>query len=110
MTTMYLYDSLGNYTGSQEHIKYSRLPNNYTEIAPPDGQFAVWVGNQWELRDAPVVPPPPSPPVETIESLKEKLVETDYVGLTDYDKQKPELLAQRQQWREAIRALDNQGI
>jgi hypothetical protein len=38
---------------------------------------------------------------------KAKLLETDYVGLSDYDKDQPELKAQRQAWRDEIRALES---
>lgn len=38
--------------------------------------------------------------------LKQFLRDTDYVALTDYDKSKPEVLAQRQAWREEIRTLE----
>lgn len=41
-----------------------------------------------------------------IQELKKLLAETDYVALSDYDKSKPEVLAQRQQWREEIRSLE----
>lgn len=41
-----------------------------------------------------------------IVELKQLLAETDYVTLSDYDKDKPEVLAQRQEWREEIRALE----
>lgn len=38
--------------------------------------------------------------------LKKLLADTDYVALADYDKSKPEVLAQRQSWREEIRTLE----
>jgi hypothetical protein len=41
-----------------------------------------------------------------IAELKQFLAETDYVVLPDYDKDKPEVLAQRQEWREEIRTLE----
>ena len=41
-----------------------------------------------------------------IAELKQKLAETDYVALVDYDQDKPEVKAQRQAWREEIRALE----
>lgn len=40
-----------------------------------------------------------------IAELKQLLASTDYVALADYDKSKPEVLAQRQAWREELRAL-----
>lgn len=44
--------------------------------------------------------------VARILELKRFLAETDYVALPDYDKSKPEVLAQRQAWREEIRTLE----
>ena len=38
--------------------------------------------------------------------LKQLLRDTDYVALADYDKSKPDVLAQRQAWREEIRTLE----
>ena len=40
-----------------------------------------------------------------IVELKALLAETDYVALSDYDKDKPGVLAQRQAWRDEIREL-----
>ena len=40
-----------------------------------------------------------------IAELKQLLASTDYVALPDYDKSKPDVLAQRQAWREELRAL-----
>jgi hypothetical protein len=56
----------------------------------------------WELR--------PIDAVDTakvrVQELKRLLADTDYVALTDYDKEKPELLSQRQEWRDEIRTLE----
>ena len=41
-----------------------------------------------------------------ITELQQKLRDTDYVTLPDYDKDKPEILADRQAWREEIRSLE----
>jgi len=41
-----------------------------------------------------------------ITELKRLLAETDYVVLSDYDQDKPELKAQRQAWRQEIRTLE----
>ena len=43
---------------------------------------------------------------ERIAELKRNLAETDYVTLPDYDKDKPEVLADRQAWRDEIRQLE----
>jgi len=41
-----------------------------------------------------------------IAELKKLLASTDYVALADYDKSKPDVLAQRQAWRVELRALE----
>ena len=41
-----------------------------------------------------------------IAELKQFLRETDHVALVDYDKPKPEVLTQRQAWRDEIRKLE----
>ena len=41
-----------------------------------------------------------------IAELKLLLASTDYVALADYDKSKPEVIAQRQAWREELRTLE----
>jgi hypothetical protein len=38
--------------------------------------------------------------------LQQLLRDTDYVALSDYDKDKPDVLAQRQAWRAEIRELE----
>lgn len=40
-----------------------------------------------------------------ISELKKLLLDTDYVALPDYDKDKAHMLVDRQAWREEIRAL-----
>jgi hypothetical protein len=40
-----------------------------------------------------------------IVELKQLLGDTDYIAMPDYDKSKPEILAQRQAWRDEIRRL-----
>ena len=44
-----------------------------------------------------------------IAALKQLLADTDYVALSDYDKSKPEVLTQRQAWRDEIRTLEAQA-
>lgn len=41
-----------------------------------------------------------------IAELQQFLRDTDYVALSDYDKHKPDVLAQRQTWRDELRALE----
>lgn len=43
---------------------------------------------------------------ERISELKQLLADTDYVALSDYDKDKPDVLAQRLAWREEVRQLE----
>jgi len=43
---------------------------------------------------------------ERIAELKQLLRDSDFVALPDYDKDKPDVLAQRQAWREEIRELE----
>jgi hypothetical protein len=53
---------------------------------------------------------PPVPYVQSVEEriaeLKQLLADTDYVALSDYDQDKPEVKAQRQLWRDEIRELE----
>lgn len=41
-----------------------------------------------------------------IAELQQKLRDTDYVALPDYDQDKPDIIAQRQAWRDEIRQLE----
>jgi hypothetical protein len=41
-----------------------------------------------------------------VAELKQLLRDTDYVALSDYDKDKPEVVAQRQAWRDELRGLE----
>ena len=41
-----------------------------------------------------------------IAELKQLLRDTDHVALSDYDQDKPEVKAQRQAWRDEVRALE----
>jgi hypothetical protein len=43
---------------------------------------------------------------ERIAELKQLLRDTDFVALPDYDKDKPDVLAQRQAWRDELRELE----
>jgi hypothetical protein len=44
---------------------------------------------------------------ERIRELKKLLSDTDYIALSDYDKEQTELKLQRKEWREEIRSLEN---
>jgi hypothetical protein len=41
-----------------------------------------------------------------VSELKQLLAGTDYIAMPDYDKSKPEVLVQRQAWREELRTLE----
>ena len=41
-----------------------------------------------------------------IAELKQLLADTDYVALSDYDKDKADVIAQRQAWRDKIQELE----
>ena len=41
-----------------------------------------------------------------IKDLRFNLIQTDYVALSDYDKDKPDILAQRAEWRAELRQLE----
>ena len=42
-----------------------------------------------------------------VTELKRLLFETDYVALPDYDKEKPEIIIQRQEWRVELREIES---
>lgn len=82
--------------------------------AVPDSQRAKWENEQWVFEDIPQPEPEPEPEPPTekelkqmrIGKLKQKLRDTDYVALPDYDKDKPKIFADRQAWRDEIRQLE----
>lgn len=43
---------------------------------------------------------------DRVVELKQLLRETDYVALSDYDKDKADVITQRQAWREELRAIE----
>ncbi len=57
-------------------------------------------------KDQILAPTPEQLAEQRISELQQKLRDTDYVGLQDYDKDKPEIIAQRQAWRDEIRQLE----
>jgi outer membrane biosynthesis protein TonB len=109
------------------------IPAGCVETAPPsfsEGQFARWTGDAWVVEEIPAPEPEPEPTPEPepeptpepepeptpeelaeqakqerIEELKQFLRDTDYVVLPDYDKLKPEIIAERQAARNEIREL-----
>jgi len=80
----------------------------------PDGwvQSDTLVGIGYSYANGGFWPPAtdtPSPEevvAEKIAELKQMLRDTDYVALPDYDQDKPDVLANRQTWREEIRTLE----
>ena len=80
----------------------------------PDDRRAKWENGQWVFEDIPQPEPEPEPEPPTDEEVKQtriaelqqKLRNTDYVALSDYDRDRPEILAERQAWREEIRQLE----
>jgi hypothetical protein len=70
------------------------------ETVPMSEAEAADIRKTWaETETAPT-------PEERIAELKQFLRDTDYVALPDYDQAKPEVLAQRQAWRDEIRGLE----
>lgn len=68
----------------------------------------VQTGEITQVPDDIIYPDPVPPTAEQrIAELKQLLRDTDYVALSDYDKDKPDVLAQRQAWRDEIRELEN---
>ena len=58
------------------------------------------------LPELPVYKEDHSEALQELAELKQKLSDSDYVTLSDYDKSKPEILAQRKEWRDQIRVLE----
>ena len=61
-----------------------------------------WEGDEWDEDKGEWVITEQSA-VCRVEYYKQRLIETDYVALPDYDKDKPEVIAQRAEWRAEIR-------
>ena len=43
---------------------------------------------------------------QRVQELRLLLINSDYVALSDYDQENPELVAQRKEWRDEIRSLN----
>lgn len=70
-----------------------------------------------DFPDAPVPTKPTNDPdadalnqerLERIAELKQMLRDTDYVTLSDYDQDKPDVIADRAAWRTEVRQLEEQ--
>lgn len=64
-----------------------------------------WPGDEWDESDGEWVMTEQSRESRVV-YYKQRLAETDYVGLADYDKDQPEIKAERQVWRDKIRELE----
>jgi hypothetical protein len=82
-----------------------RILNSYpagtvqVPLKPSSGSHE-WIDGAWK----PIAPPVPTPE-QRIAELKQFLRDTDYVALSDYDKDKSEIVAQRQAARNELREL-----
>jgi hypothetical protein len=75
-----------------------------------DQEFLIkedWIEVTKADIDAANAPTPEQIKQQRINELKKLLFETDYKVLPDYDKQSAEIVAQRQAWRDEIRALES---
>jgi hypothetical protein len=81
------------FTNDEEMQKYAKEP-----LIPITDEEAFAIAN----------PPPTEQELAQarIAELQQKLRDTDYVTLSDYDKDKPEILADRKAWRDEIRQLE----
>ena len=66
------------------------------QARPTDAEIEAEVARLIELE----------PTLARIAELQTLLRDTDYVALSDYDKDKPEVIAQRAAWRTEIRELE----
>ena len=106
--------------------------NEYTKKLAASINKYQWDGSDWvlyqdtstvarfefDVSDFPNAPVPTKPThnpyadqkraddLERLGQLKAQLRETDYVALADYDKDKPEVILQRAEWRAEVRELE----
>jgi hypothetical protein len=74
-------------------------------IKVPEG-FIEYTDEPQELTHALALEQQTQDKIQRIAELKSLLASTDYVALPDYDKDKQDILAQRQAWRDEIRTLE----
>lgn len=95
-------------SGEIEYIDHT-LPNEEINVLP---QWATECITLWDNKDYEEKNPPPPTEAEIknqrIAELKGMLRSTDYVTLSDYDQSKPDVIANRQLWRDEIRTLQAQ--
>jgi hypothetical protein len=89
-------------------VEYTDLTQETITVLP---DWAARVLAVWQAADDVAKAPPPDPTPEEltaarIAELKQLLADTDYVALSDYDKDKADVIAQRQAWRTEIRELE----
>ena len=95
-------------------MKYYKDTNNKVHVLDDDRFTNLLPKGLVEIDEAEAIElqnPPESPEQrkeKRINFLKQSLTETDYIALTDYDKEKPDLVKQRQMWRDEIRKLENE--
>lgn len=94
--------------GSDGWVEQTDMINVPISSLPDWAEGALLI---WQMADDEANAPTPDPTPEEltiirIEELKGLLRESDYVALTDYDKEKPDVLAQRAAWRAEIRELE----
>jgi hypothetical protein len=109
--------------GTKEHDQFMQSLRGTLFTVQKDDDLKKWVAVEnndtieqfgftradFEPIEQPSLPeykPDNSETLQLIAELKDKLKATDYVTLSDYDKDKPEILADRQAWREGIRQLE----
>lgn len=94
--------------GQDGWIEQTDMTNVQIAVLPDWTEAVLAV---WQAADDQANAPPPEPTPEEltayrIAELKQFLRETDYVALSDYDKDKPDVLAQRAAWRAELRELE----
>ena len=109
--------------GTNEHKQFMQFLRGTLFIVQKDDELKKWVAVEnndaveqfgftradFEPIEQPSLPEYKEDNLETLQritELKDKLKDTDYVTLSDYDKDKPEILADRQAWRDEIRQLE----
>jgi hypothetical protein len=98
---IWYFDEKGNQVGSGH--SYSEVPSSTS--TPPITEQDIWDGEKWVTPTEPELTEQELAQ-QRIEYLQQKLRDTDYVALSDYDKDKPEILVDRQEWRDQIRELE----
>lgn len=109
--------------GTKEHDQFMQSLRGTLFVVQKDDELKKWVAVEnndtieqfgftradFEPIEQPSLPEYKADNSETLQriaELKDKLKGTDYVTLSDYDKDKPEILADRQAWRDEIRQLE----